>query len=357
MLNYLQQRPPGEITAYFMALADGPCRFGQYNIFSKRIIQKYRIPDAAVLSLVSTNGYGGLGNKFTLAAWRAIVIGDILDEIWPTILAGAENREEALAIFDREYQAIRNVVHEDWRVLARQLKNSAASLSGIKLKLPYAEIPKISLIGEIYVRHDPISLQNLIENMADRGFVLRTAQTSEWMKYTDWLVRSGIEGERTFAWWTKYWVKRYFDGQIRKLLAPSGLFFCEEKMDVEPLLEAGRRFISPQFTGESILTVGAALHEILHPSCGIISIGPFGCMPSRIAESILTEKFTTTEKKKLLAGHGKNGFSHILAKERKLPFLAIETDGNAFPQIIEARLEAFCLQAQRLNAQMLSTES
>jgi predicted CoA-substrate-specific enzyme activase len=352
MLHYLQQRPADEVTAYFMASADGPCRFGQYHIFSRRSIEKHQIPNAAVLSSVSTNGYGGLGYGTTTAVWRAVVIGDILDEIWPTILAGAEDREAGLAVLDQEYQAIKAVIHKDWSVLARQLKASAVNFARIKLRKPYAEIPKVSLIGEIYVRHDPISLQNLIERMADRGFAVRTAQNSEWFKYTDWLVRNKIEGKTSLSWWISYWVKRYFDGQIRKLLAPSGLFFCDEKMDVEPLIEAGQRFISPQLAGEAILTVGAALHEILHPACGIISIGPFGCMPTRIAESILNEKFTTTEKKKLLAEHGKNGWSHILAKERKLPFLAIETDGNIFPQVIEARLEAFCLQAQRLNTEM-----
>jgi hypothetical protein len=31
-----------------------------------------------------------------------------------------------------------------------------------------------------------------------------------------------------------------------------------------------------------------------------------------------------------------------------LPFLSIESDGNPFPQIIEARIEAFCLQVERL---------
>jgi hypothetical protein len=51
-------------------------------------------------------------------------------------------------------------------------------------------------------------------------------------------------------------------------------------------------------------------------------------------------------------GHGPN-HSQLLAKDQKLPFLAIETDGNAFPQIIEARLEAFALQARRLHEKML----
>lgn len=354
MLHYLRQRPADEVTAYLMPSAEGPCRFGQYHVFSRRVIEKQQIPDAAVLVVTSANGYGGLGDRYTLAAWRGIVIGDLFDEIWATILTAAADRDDALAILDREYQAIQQVIHEDWPVIAARLKAAAVNLSRIRLRLPYAAIPKVSLIGEIYVRHDPISLQRLVERMADRGFILRTAQTSEWIKYTDWLIRHGIEGGSSLSWWGRYWVKRHFDRQIRQLLAPSGLFFHGEKVAVEPLIEAGRRFISPHLTGEAIITVGAALHEILHPACGIISIGPFGCMPSRLAEAILNEKFSATEKRALAGDHGASGQPAILESERKFPFLAIETDGNPFPQLIEARLEAFCLQAQRLHEEMMA---
>ncbi|MFW5906260.1 MAG: acyl-CoA dehydratase activase-related protein, partial [Desulfobia sp.] len=357
MLQYLYNRPEGEVTAYFMASANGPCRLGQYHVFSKRTITKHGIPDAAVFSLTPSTGYGGLGNRFTLAAWRAIVIGDIFDEIRATVLAGAKDREQGLAVLDREYNRILEVVDLDWRELARQLEESAGKLAGIELIKPYHEIPKISLIGEIYVRHDPISLQNLVERMADRGFILRTAQNSEWFKYTDWLVRSKIEGKPDLSWWTKYWAKKYFDRRIRKLLAPSGLFFYEDNMDVETVIKAGSHHISPRLTGEAILTVGSALHEILHPSCGVISIGPFGCMPTRLAESILNEKFTTTEKRRLLDGQAPEKWRGILDRDRKFPFLAIETDGNPFPQIIEARLEAFCLQARRLNSFLIESGS
>ena len=31
-----------------------------------------------------------------------------------------------------------------------------------------------------------------------------------------------------------------------------------------------------------------------------------------------------------------------------IPFLTIETDGNVYPQVIEARLETFALQAERV---------
>jgi hypothetical protein len=38
----------------------------------------------------------------------------------------------------------------------------------------------------------------------------------------------------------------------------------------------------------------------------------------------------------------------------ELPFLAIESDGSPFPQLIIAKLEAFCQQALRLHDLMQS---
>ncbi len=357
MLNYFRKdRPEGEVTAYFMPGAGGPCRFGQYNVFSRRLIERHRIPDAAVLTLNAANGYMGLGDRFTLPAWRAIIIGDVMYEIWSTLMAAAQDRKSALEIFDREWDGLVGVVHKPWKQIRNRIQSAAATLSRIPLKAPYGEIPKISLIGEIYVRNDPISLQRMVEKMADRGFIVRTSQTSEWIKYVDWLIRHGIEGKPDVPFWIRYYVKRYFDRKIRELFAPSGLFF-HEVLQVEDLIRAGEKFISPMLTGEAILTVGAALHEILHPACGIISIGPFGCMPTRVAESILSEKFTAGEKLELLQQtNGSKPVAHgslLAKKDRKLPFLAIETDGNAFPQIIEARLEAFSLQAKRLHERMM----
>ncbi len=359
MLKYFRDdRPPGEVSAYFMPGAGGPCRFGQYNVFSRRLIERHQIPDAAVLTLNASNGYLGLGDNFTLPAWRAIIIGDVMYEIWSTLLAAAQDKDSAMKIFFEQWNALVDVIATNWKRIKKQLQETASILSHIPLKMPYDEIPKISLIGEIYVRNDPISLQNLVEKMAAKGFIVRTSQTSEWIKYVDWLIKNNIEGDKpNIPFWIRYYVKKFFDQRIRKLLAPSGLFFYEV-LNVDDLINAGKKFVSPKLTGEAILTVGAALHEILHPSCGIISIGPFGCMPTRVAESILSEKFTTSEKLELVNqknGHGPT-MGNVLNKHQKLPFLAIETDGNAFPQIIEARLEAFSLQAKRLHERLLNVK-
>jgi hypothetical protein len=75
-------------------------------------------------------------------------------------------------------------------------------------------------------------------------------------------------------------------------------------------------------------------------------------MPSRVAEAVLQEKFTTTERRAQLNGRSVSPI--LLNGRRKFPFLTVETDGTPFSQIIEARLEAFCLQAERLHREMLS---
>jgi predicted nucleotide-binding protein (sugar kinase/HSP70/actin superfamily) len=81
-------------------------------------------------------------------------------------------------------------------------------------------------------------------------------------------------------------------------------------------------------------------------ACGVVSIGPFACMPSRLAESILRKEMT-------LAGKIKSSNNRSAKKYPEgittLPYLYIETDGNAFPQLIQSKIEIFMLQAERMN--------
>jgi predicted nucleotide-binding protein (sugar kinase/HSP70/actin superfamily) len=120
--------------------------------------------------------------------------------------------------------------------------------------------------------------------------------------------------------------------------------------DVGGLIDGVRHLVSPRLVGEAILTVGAALTEVPEHYCGAIAIGPFGCMPNRIAEAILSREMNR-EGKKALRGNGAR-VRHILERFDHLPFLAVESDGNPFPQIVTARLETFLLQARRVHEAM-----
>jgi predicted nucleotide-binding protein (sugar kinase/HSP70/actin superfamily) len=117
-------------------------------------------------------------------------------------------------------------------------------------------------------------------------------------------------------------------------------------VEVEKTIASARHLMDIRFRGEAILTVGLALREILQDTCGVISIGPFGCMPSRVAESVLKKEMNVTGKSRV-PGWEKKALDYVDIGE--FPFLAVETDGSPFPQLIEANLEAFVLQAGRLH--------
>ncbi|PIP40338.1 MAG: hypothetical protein COX19_05930, partial [Desulfobacterales bacterium CG23_combo_of_CG06-09_8_20_14_all_51_8] len=95
--------------------------------------------------------------------------------------------------------------------------------------------------------------------------------------------------------------------------------------------------------------------EVATDVCGVIALGPFGCMPNRLAEAILNDTMTRDVKLRATGnGHPADTrkLEKILENMEDLPFLAIETDGSPYPQLIHAKLEAFCQRALRLHQRM-----
>ncbi len=345
LLKHLEERPDGQVSAYFMPGAQGPCRFGQYSEFTARLIERLRIPDTAVFTPVADAGYSGLPGAVTLGIWRAVVLGDAFEEMRSLLLAAARDPGDAVALLDAAYAEMLSVMGGPWKQALARLEHLARELGAIPLRAARRDVPTLALVGEIYVRHDPLSRQNLVERLAARGFAVRTSPVTEWIFYTDWLQNAGLTENPGLAGRLRQFVKGRAYRRIRRALAPTGLI-SPAQPGAAQLVRAGQAFLSPRLTGETILTVGAALHEILDHACGVISLGPFGCMPSRLAEAVLSGAFTTATLESLEPGRTRG-----LHRDHggRLPFLSLETDGNPFPQLIEARLEAFCLQAARLH--------
>jgi predicted nucleotide-binding protein (sugar kinase/HSP70/actin superfamily) len=134
--------------------------------------------------------------------------------------------------------------------------------------------------------------------------------------------------------------------RIKTILSRSGLVQAEP-LNIKSIIDHGAAYISPNMIGEAILTVGSSLSEVASHTCGVIAIGPFGCMPNRVSEAILN---TAMHREGKLATDPNNAsLRAILSDMEDLPFLAIESDGSPFPQLISAKLETFCLRAGRQN--------
>jgi hypothetical protein len=216
-------------------------------------------------------------------------------------------------------------------------------------------VPVVSLVGEYFVRKDDFSRMNILDYLQERGFVVRVAPAIEYLCYSNRNVRSGLqEGamspRQKALMHLRAGMMQWWERRIKTILASSGLYRFE-MVDIDETVEGVGHLVDENLRGECILTVGSSMREILHDSCGVIAIGPFGCMPSRIAEAILKKEMNVEGKRRMRGWERKaRAFEDI----GSFPFLSIETDGNPFPQVIEANLEAFVLQARRTNRRMAS---
>ncbi len=68
-----------EKLAFFMPTAPGPCRFGQYAPFLRKVLDSVGAEEAMVFSPTSGTGYGNAGGKnVQRAGWRGLVTSDLL---------------------------------------------------------------------------------------------------------------------------------------------------------------------------------------------------------------------------------------------------------------------------------------
>ena len=358
LLKYTNEREnSNEALIYFMPTASGPCRFGQYSEFIKGLINKLHLENVAVFSLSSENSYAGFGG-FNLKTnlWVATIIADTFEEMYSSLLTNAVDRDSAMDILEGEWKRVLNALEARHKLkqIMEILEITANNLKQIPVRRTMEDTPAILLTGEIFVRHDDISRQYIVEELADRGISTKVSTLAEWIYYTDWLVQNNLStGNHSFKDKLSLSIRSIFmkkyEKTIRNILSKSNL--CENRVeDVNHVIKHTRHLINPELTGEAILTTGTAINEVLDHYCGVISIGPFGCMPSRVAEAILTVEMNIEGK--LSAGAITKKVKDLRNDVQELPFLTIEGDGSRFPQIITAKLEAFLLQAERLHKKM-----
>ncbi|AEH50459.1 acyl-CoA dehydratase activase [Pseudothermotoga thermarum] len=337
LIRYLSERPDSELTLYFMPTTSGPCRFGQYSIFMKTWLKENNAQDVALLSLNSENAYGGLGIKFTLRAWIAILIADVYSNIKNALLTLCKDEEKRAALIAKHEKMILNALKsESIPKIFKTLKLIAKDLKSLNLSKDYQEAPKVLLTGEIYVRWDEFSRKNLEKIFAEEGVILQISPVHEWIYYTDYIFLKKLTSKNS-TWLQRLkklvevWVKKFFEWRVKSIFASAGI--SDTRMvDVKHLVEAASKYLNPSLTGEAILTIGATITEVGEYYDGVILIGPFACMPSRIAEAII---------KKALEEKGK-------LENKPLPFIAIEVDGNPFSPSVEARIDSLVSQVKSI---------
>ncbi|TYB88918.1 MAG: 2-hydroxyglutaryl-CoA dehydratase [Kosmotoga sp.] len=348
LVNYLDDNHnEDDVILYFMPETMGPCRFGQYSVYINLWLKQNRIRNTTLLSLNSENAYAGLGTAFKLRLWLAIIISDVLLDVEHALLTLASNKNEASKAVEKAKDIILESLSKDkMQQIYTKLEEAASIISSVEKKAEYEETPKVLITGEIYVRKDEFSRKNLEGFFANNGIITHVSPVHEWIYYTDYLFLNKLTSpDSTFADRLKkraeILVKKHVEMRIKKIFEKTSIYEAEP-VDVESVIKAAKKHLHPRLTGEAIITIGTALYDIVDRYEGIISIGPFGCMPSRIAEAIIKKGVNN------LKEESDGVKARVFETLGDVPIMYLEADGNPFTPTVENRLEALVVQVKRL---------
>ena len=323
------------------------------DLFLSNLVKSQQIKDVAMFTLMSQEGYLGLTKGFLKRSMEAIIINDVLEDVRSGILANAKDPENGLQIFYTQFEKLVEVFSNNYNMLFRELKRFSKYIGEhVPYRIPVSESKYIALTGEIFVRHNQFAHKQLNHYFGKHGFVLKDAYISEWVKYLDYAWRKGVDrpdfspGDILNRLIREQYIT-LAEARVQKILSETG--YCKiHKTNIVNVVKHSLHVLPLESTGEPALTLGTALAQGYEEYCGIINIGPFGCLQTRIGEAITGPEMNLGSKKTVKQNLGTPyQIPPHLKEKTDIPFLTIECDGMGFPQIIEARLETFLIQVER----------
>ena len=317
---------PGR-SAFFMPSGSGPCRFGQYNVFNRLVIKELGLDNVPVFSPnQDENFYKHLkmaGKGFAMRSWRGISAISLLQKCLHET---------------RPYEKQKNTSDETYAMHLQRAYNSIRGADGgieavlKKARVDFENIPTdkhkrplIGIVGEIFVRSNRFSNENLARKIEELGGESYLAPVDEWIYYInlmalrralikkDWSGMITLLSKRFFQKRIEHKFERFFVGFLKNL----------HETDTREILGKAGPYIHPSFEGEAILSIGKSIELIEKGASGIINAMPFGCMPGTVVSGLMRE----------------------IKREYGIPCLSIPYDGTE-SLTTEIQLEAFMDQAK-----------
>jgi predicted nucleotide-binding protein (sugar kinase/HSP70/actin superfamily) len=340
-LGHRTPRRPDEALLVAVPSTLGPCRTGQYHVFYDRLFDELGLDNVALLVSGDESSYGELGPEFTRDLWRAIVLSDYFTDVRTGIRLCARDTDAGLAVFERVWGDVVAALERGPKDLAAALERARETLGAIPRRRALADVKKVLVVGEIYVRRDSFSVYELSEHLIGQGIFPKLSPVTEWLHYTDWARAQELDSARQQDGWLSMlrpgalaeriglglesWWKRRVEREIREALSPTGLI-PDAHDDLDAAMQFGTRtFIPAAMQSEATVSPAVAGAAMQDGYSGVAIIAPFGCLPGRVIEGVYTP----------------------WARARGYPVLALENDGQPYPPNVIARLEVFAQNVER----------
>ncbi len=281
-----------ERAAFFMAQANGPCRFGQYHKFHRMVLDELGYEDVPMVVLDQTHEFAehvrSFGPDFYRNCWDLLVIVDFMQKMVRETRPYEVNEGETDRVYRRCLRELAEVAEQkgDFFEKAREIRRrlDAVETGGRDGR------PVIGVVGEIYVRSNGFANNFLVRQLEQLGAQVVLPTLQEWLNYVAHERRADRRREGRWFSWLKEWVgeavARWDEVRIARIFQGAVDLMPREAAAAE-VVQLGARYLHPTVKGEAVLSVGRAVEYAHHGLNGVVNVAPFGCMPGALVNGLL----------------------------------------------------------------------
>ena len=317
---------PGK-SAFFMPSGTGPCRFGQYNVFHRMVLDSIGLKEVPIFSpnqdTTLYRDLGIVGRDFAMQAWKGILAYELLCKCLHETRPYEKSSGSAEELYEN--------CHKN---LYRYLRNKNGDLKDVLkgMRRDFEALPRydgrkpvIGVIGEIFVRSHRFSNEDLVRKVEALGGEVWLAPVEEWVYYVNHmgLKKALLKKEKSAI--INFLLKKFFQKRTEHRFTKcfEGFLKTVKEPETKEILNKASPYLHDSFEGEAILSIGKSIDLLDKGASGIINVMPFGCMPGTVVTAVL---------------RGVN-------RDYGIPCISIPYDGSESPTI-EIQLEAFMDQAK-----------
>jgi predicted nucleotide-binding protein (sugar kinase/HSP70/actin superfamily) len=350
-VQYLETRPPGEVTVFHLFDQDGPCQNAAWFDAAPLLFERLGVPDAVVAWPTPKNDYLGKGNKIGSMKVAAYVLGDVMDEIRSTLRCLARDPEAALAAAAEVEARLVEASHSGLLAAERELRRAAACLACLPLRIPVEETPRVLVFGGI----NRIFVEGPVKDFfEERGILVKTTGVSEFVCFlqAEDIVRLGFSrghlapledcsmpvllselfatGDRTATMRAvsarvRIGFVEMLEQRWRGIAAGSGLLFSPYVAFSDVEREGNKRISMNGYT-EAPMTIGRFATLLASGAFdAYVNIAAFNCAPAGTASAVI----------------------HALSLRSDTPYAVLEADGDCLTAPQLRQLETVAVQCRR----------
>ncbi|HBR21903.1 MAG TPA: CoA protein activase, partial [Nitrospiraceae bacterium] len=269
-------------SAFFMPSGSGPCRFGQYNVFHRMVLDDLGYTHVPIFSpnqdIEFYRDLGIVGKDFALRSWQGIIAIELLTKCLHETRPYEKENGSADFIY-REYlrkiysslRGTNGKVEDLLKSMRRDFQNLLPSCSGQKDRKPL-----IGIIGEIFVRSNKFSNEDLARKIEALGGEAWLAPVEEWIYYVNHTASQKALLKKEWSDIMNTLLKTFFQKRVEHKYTGyfSGFLKTLKEPETKEIIKKASPYLHSSFEGEAILSIGKAVDLIERGASGIVNAMP-----------------------------------------------------------------------------------